>query len=136
MGCAVPAFAQLDSSALRAKFGAPINRETFHMPEGFDLVVDYNAVRQVCKIEAPALMPVPKDQVANSQAMKQRMYDFLLALIPAPMRVEERTLGTTVVGRVSVTFSDYGPVSISEMQVDGEHGKGTLTLRFKAIACQ
>jgi hypothetical protein len=111
MGCAVPAFAQLDSSALRAKFGAPINRETFHMPEGFDLVVDYNAVRQVCKIEAPAL-------------------------IPASMGVEERTQGTTVVGRVSVTFSDYGPVSISEMQVDGEHGKGTLTLRFKAIACQ
>jgi hypothetical protein len=37
---ALPALAQLDSYTLRAKFGAPLNRETFHLPEGFDLTVD------------------------------------------------------------------------------------------------
>ena len=53
----LPAPAQLDSSALRAKFGAPLNRETFHMPAGFDLTVDYGAGGQVCRMEVPALMP-------------------------------------------------------------------------------
>jgi hypothetical protein len=32
---------QLDSAALHAKFGTPLNRETFHMPAGFDLVAEF-----------------------------------------------------------------------------------------------
>ncbi len=47
------AFAQLDSSALRAKLGQPVNRETFHMPAGFDLIVDYGMTGQVCRIGGP-----------------------------------------------------------------------------------
>ena len=41
LGFALPAVAQLDSYALHAKYGSPLNRETFHLPAGFDLVVDY-----------------------------------------------------------------------------------------------
>ena len=51
---AMSAFAQLDSAALHAKLGTPLNRETFHMPAGFDLVVDYGANGQVCKLQVPA----------------------------------------------------------------------------------
>jgi hypothetical protein len=46
LGClllTLPALAQLDSSTLRGKFGAPINRETFHMPQGFDIAVTFHA---------------------------------------------------------------------------------------------
>ncbi len=50
---ALPAAAQLDSSALRAKYGSPVNRETFHIPWRFDLVVDYGTGNQVCKLEVP-----------------------------------------------------------------------------------
>ena len=64
LGClllALPALAQLDSATLRAKFGAPLNRETFHMPQGFDLTVDYGAGNQVCKLAVPAEMPPQPD---------------------------------------------------------------------------
>lgn len=54
---ALPALAQLDSAGLRAKFGMPLNRETFHMPAGFDLLVDYGANGQACTLQVPALMP-------------------------------------------------------------------------------
>jgi hypothetical protein len=53
LGClllALPALAQLDSVALRAKFGAPLTRETYHLPQEFDLTVDYNTENQVCKL--------------------------------------------------------------------------------------
>jgi hypothetical protein len=50
----LPATAQLDSAAMRMKYGTPLNRETFHMPAGFDLVVDYGASNQVCKLYVPA----------------------------------------------------------------------------------
>src|SRR5256885_12283886 len=58
------------------KYGTPLNRENFHMPAGFDLVVDYGASNQVCKLHVPALMPTT-EQVSNAAVMKQRMYDFL-----------------------------------------------------------
>ena len=48
----LPAFAQIDSAQLRDKFGAPLSRETFRVPLGFDLVVDYGAGNQVCSCKS------------------------------------------------------------------------------------
>ena len=56
------AVAQLDSAALDAKFGIPLNRKIFRMPESFDLVVDYGANSQVCKLQVPALMPTTESR--------------------------------------------------------------------------
>src|ERR1700693_5264971 len=88
LGFTLPAAAQLDSSALRSKYGPPLNRETFHMPAGFDLIVDYDAANQACKMEVPALMPT-NAKVGNSQEMKKRMYDFLADVVPAAIRGKE-----------------------------------------------
>ena len=54
LGFTLPALAQLDSSALRAKFGSPLNREIFHMSQGFDMTVDYGTGNQVCRLQVPA----------------------------------------------------------------------------------
>lgn len=89
---ALSAAAQVDSAALHAKLGTPLNRETFHMPAGFDLVVDYGANNQVCKLQVPALMPTT-ESVANATVMKQRMYDFLSELVPDSIRGKELTRG-------------------------------------------
>ena len=48
----LPASAQLDSAQLRVKVGAALDRETFHIPPGFDLVVDYEVGHQVCKYKS------------------------------------------------------------------------------------
>jgi hypothetical protein len=48
---ALALFGQLDSSQLRAKYGPPLDRETFTMAPGFQIVVDYGPDRQVCRLE-------------------------------------------------------------------------------------
>jgi hypothetical protein len=97
---ALPAAAQLDSSTLRAKFGAPLHRETFHLPRGFDLIADYGPDNQVCKLEVPAEMPPPPDLSFSNP--KQDMQSFLANLLPNWMRGKELERGKWIVGGFSV----------------------------------
>ena len=135
--CALPAAAQLDSSALRAKYGAPLNRETFHMPAGFDLVVDYGSNQQVCRLEVPALMPSDENP-ANTQVMHQRMYDFLAGLVPAAMRGKEGNRGAMVMGAAaSLQFTEYEFVSVAELQQGTEpSARSTIRVTFKNAGCE
>ena len=128
-------FAQLSSSDLRAKFGQPLRRETFHMPQGFDLVVDYAPDSQVCKLEVPALMP-SKEKVQNLSVMKQRMYEFLTALVPSPMRGKELNRQTVATGAVSVWLVFYEQITISELKHASYPVTGdTITVKFKNTGC-
>lgn len=128
---ALPASAQLDSSALRSKYGPPLNRETFHMPEGFDLVVDYDAANQACKMVVPALMPT-NAKVANAVVMKQRMYDFLADLVPAALRGKEVTHGAFISGLISMSSVEYEHVTFHELQYANQpfSRDNTITVTF------
>ena len=128
----LPAPAQLDSSALRAKFGAPLNRETFHMPAGFDLVVDYGSANQVCKLEVPALMPT-HEKVSNADEMKRQMYAFLADLMPAAMRGKELGRMMEINGMISISSVEYEHVTINELQYANQPfgSDNTITLTFK-----
>jgi hypothetical protein len=128
LGFAIPAVAQLDSSALRAKYGSPLNRETFHMPAGFDLVVDYSAANRVCKIQVPALMPT-NEQVANAAVMKQRMYDFLTDLVPAAMRGKELRQIMETRGVISLLSIEYEHVTVHQL-LHTNQAKNTITVTF------
>src|ERR1700674_205082 len=91
LGClllALPALAQLDSAGLRARFGAPLTRETYHLPQGFDLVVDYSTANQVCKLQVPAEMP-PQPNASGAFNPRRQMQDFLADLVPDSMRGKE-----------------------------------------------
>lgn len=133
---ALPALAQLDSSKLHAKFGEPLSRETFHMPSGFDLVVDYGANRQVCKLEVPALMPTDENP-ANSTVMSQRMYAFLADLVPGSLRGKEVNRHAMVMGAMSVVSIEYEHVTVAELQHAGEpFGRNTITVTFKNEGCR
>src|ERR1700733_10110979 len=105
-----PAVAQLDSVALRMKYGPPLNRETFQMSAGFDLVVDYGSSYQVCKLHVPLLMP-STEQVSNAVAMKQRMYDFLGELVPNSMRGKELRRMASAMGAISLFLIEYEHVT-------------------------
>jgi hypothetical protein len=132
LGFALPAIAQLNSSALRSKYGPPLNRETFHMPAGFDLIVDYDAGNQVCKMKVPALMPTD-EQVANAAVMKQRMYEFLADLVPAAMRGKELRRGAFMSGLSSMSSVEYEHVTIHELQYAAQPfaRDNTITVTFK-----
>jgi hypothetical protein len=125
---ALPAFAQLDSPTLRAKYGPPLNRETFHVPPGFDLVVDYGAANQACTLKVPALMPT-NEKVYRTSDQNQRMYDFLLDLVPISMRGKELRRMSMQMGLISVTVVDYEHIAVSE-------GNDAITVTFKSDDCQ
>jgi hypothetical protein len=132
LAVALPAVAQLDSSALRSKYGPPLNRETFHMPAGFDLIVDYDAGNQVCKMKVPALMPT-NERISNATEMKKRMYEFLGDLVPDAMRGNELRRGAFMSGLVSIVSIDYEHVTIGEMQYADQpfSRDNTITVTFK-----
>ena len=130
----LPAVAQLDSSALRAKFGTPLNRETFRMPSGFDLIVDYGVSNQVCKLKLPALMPT-NETVRRSSEMKQRMYEFLADLVPGSMRGKELGQLTSVMSLTSQTAVEYEHVTISELKHADCPFNDTVTVAFKNDNC-
>jgi hypothetical protein len=133
----LPAFAQLDSAALRMKYGTPLNRETFHMPTGFDLVVAYGANNQVCRLHVPALMPTT-EQVSNVAVMKQRMYDFLGELVPDSMRGKELGRRAAVMGAAaSIFWIEYERVTVSEQQTGQPFSHdNTITLTFTSDSCR
>jgi hypothetical protein len=132
---ALSAAAQLDSAALHAKFGIPLNREPFHMPAGFDLVVDYGANSQVCKLQVPALMPTT-ESVANATVMKQRMYLFLSELVPDSIRGKELTRGTVFLGSKSMIFIEYENVMVNELDAGPFNHDNNITITFKRDDCR
>jgi hypothetical protein len=130
-------FGQFDSSALRAKFGQPLNRETYHMPAGFDLIVDYGTTGQVCKLEVPAVMPHETARAWNITVQKQRMHDFLADLVPASARGKEGGGFTEVFSMTSLTTVEYENVTVIEIQTgnEPESKDNTITIRFKNAGC-
>jgi hypothetical protein len=135
LGFALPAAAQLDSAALRAKLGSPLNRETFHMPSGFDLIVDYGAGNEVCKLEVPALMPA-NGKISKASDSTQQMYDFLAELVPASMRGKELGRFMSMMGIFSMSIVQYEHVTVSESQRFPDRQYDTITVRFKSDDCQ
>jgi hypothetical protein len=139
LGATLPAFAQLDSSTLHAKYGQPLNRETYHMQAGFDLIVDYGTSTRVCKLEVPALMHRdPGAKVSNTTELKQRMYDFLADLVPASERGKKTGGFVEVHGLISLVTDQYENITVSEIQFanEPESRQNTITIRFKNLGCQ
>jgi hypothetical protein len=132
---ALPAFAQLDSPTLRVKYGSPLNRETFHVPPGFDLIVDYGAGNQACTLKVPALMP-SSEKVHRTSDQNQRMYDFLLDLVPVSMRGKELGRFSQQIGLASETGIEYEHITISELhQGDRARSNDNITVTFKSYDC-
>ncbi len=125
LGClllALPALAQLDSSTLRAKFGEPLNRETFRVRAGLDIAVDYGANQQVCAVEIPVLQTIKDTD------------EFLAELVPDSMRGKELSRMMENFGLAWVSFIEYEHVTIAETG----HGdtRDPTTVRFKTEGCR
>jgi hypothetical protein len=133
LGClllALPALAQLDSAALRAKFGAPLHRETYHVPQGLELTVDYAAGNQVCKLEAHALPP--REDHSGPYNPKQAMEAFLLDLVPSSMRGKELGRFAGMTG----AFSGSSGVRYEHVTISQPDRSETMTVSFKSDDCR
>jgi hypothetical protein len=132
------AFAQLDSLAVRAKVGAPLHRETFHVAAGFDMTVDYTLGGRVCKLEVPAIMPVDDNaKVSNDVVQKQKMYDFLAEIVPPAMRGLKGRAMISTTGLILISFTEYENVAIREIQTGANPytKDNTIAVTFKNEPC-
>ena len=116
------------------KFGAPLSREIFRVPPGFDLVVDYGASSQVCRLQNPALMPADAAKVQNTDDMKRKMQAFLADLVPDSMRGKSLRRMFSQSGAFSGVSSDeYEHVTVVETH---SGTNDTISVTFQDARCQ
>ncbi len=127
------AFAQLlDGYKLRDKYGTPLDRETFTVRPGIEMVVDYGPSKQVCRIQLPSGTQYG-GTIPDGAVTKQIVEEVLQEVVPASMRGKELGRGMMAVGAPMLSLTDYEHVTISEMK-NGDIGNG-ITVTFKNAAC-
>jgi hypothetical protein len=123
--CCSPAFAQLDASALRAKYGEPLARETFRVRPNIEAVVNYGSGRQVCNIE-----------ISQSQSATQEVDEVVDELVPPSTRGKILNKGIMASGRFTETVTSYEHVTISEPQDPDHPGKRrAVRITFNRADC-
>ena len=121
LALAVSAFAQIDKSTLIAKYGSALNRETFMVRPGVELIVNYGPSLQVCSMDLPGTLP------------KAQSDQILEELVPAAMRgaKEGELMGQS--GLASVRSVEYQNVTINESYTGDT--RTSLTVVFKNAGC-
>ena len=124
--CCSSAFAQMDASALRVKYGEPLARETFKVRPNIEAVVNYGTGRQVCNIEMSQAQSATRqevDQVADE-------------LAPALTRGKMLNREIAASGRLGAVITIYEHVTIAEPQDPDHPGRRTsVTITFKRPDC-
>jgi hypothetical protein len=125
---ATSAFGQMDESSLRAKYGAPLDRETFMVRPGIEMVVDYGPSRQVCRIQLPSGMKIV-GSVPSGWFTKQQIDEVLGEVVPPSIRGKQLNGFMMATGAGSaLSLVEYENVSI------GEVGP-RITVTFKDSTC-
>jgi hypothetical protein len=126
------AFAQLDSFTLHSKYGPPLERETFTVRPGIEMVVDYGPSKQVCRIQLPSGSQIV-GTVPPGAVTKQQVDEVLAEVVPLSMRGKEMNRMSMATGLPMMVATEYEHVMISESK-NGSIGTG-ITVTFKDSSC-
>jgi hypothetical protein len=132
---AASVFGQMDGSSLRAKFGAPLNREVFTVRRGIEMIVDYSpTTNQVCRLELPGQAPIPVDAPMGVGINTKKPIDELLAeIVPLSMRGKEVGTFCENAGMSGMCSTGYENVLVVE-SLNGGH-RTAVIVRFKIAGC-
>jgi hypothetical protein len=126
------AFAQIDAYSLRAKYGPPLNRETFTVRPGIEMIVDFAAGKQACRIQLPSGKKIV-GTVPVGATTKQQIEEVLNEVVPPSIRGKELGKMIQATGAPMILVTEYEHVAISEFQINYV-GQG-ITVSFKEPAC-
>ena len=129
---AATAFGQIDAFSLQAKYGVPLDRETFTVRPGIEMVVDYGPNKQACRIHLPSGRQIV-GTVSPGEITKQQIDEVLNEVVPPSIRGKETNQGVEAFGLPMLVFTEYEHVTITEMK-NGDDGQG-ITVIFKDSAC-
>jgi len=119
------------ASDLRAKFGAPLARETFVAPNGIEMIVDYAANGHVCRMQLP---PIAPSTTQSGVKTPLALDEFLMELVPMAMRGKEMGHLYEMMSRASQSVVEYENVTISESLIDSR--RTGVTVAFKNETCR
>ena len=126
------AFAQVDTTGIRSKLAVPMDRKTFTVRAGIEMVVDYGPSKQVCRIQLPSGEQIV-GTVPSGAITKAQIEEVLDEVVPPSVRGKEVNRVTTGIGALAFFLAEYEHVSISEGK-NGAVGTG-ITVTFKDPAC-
>jgi hypothetical protein len=128
-------FGQLSSSELRGKFGPPLNRETFTVRPGVQMIVDYSpTANHACRLEFPGEAPFPKDVGPGAGVNLTKLMDDIVAeIVPPAMRGKEGGKMAQMMGLPSVQTTTYEHLTISE-PMTGNH-RTAVIVTFQSPDC-
>jgi len=126
------AFSQVDAHSLRAKYGQPLDRETFTVRPGIEIVVDYGPGKQACRIQLPSGKKIV-GTVPVGAITKEQIDEVLNEVVPQSFRGKELNKSMTATGAPMFFVTAYEHVAISEFQIGGV-GQG-ITVTFEEFAC-
>ena len=134
VGFSLSAFAQLlDGYKLRDKYGTPLDRETFTVRWGIEMVVDYGPSKQVCRIQLPSGTQYG-GTIPDGAVTKQIVEEVLQEVVPASMRgkvVNRLTFRSGAYTRSTVIYEHFTMIEVPNIEV----GSG-ISVIFRDAACQ
>lgn len=122
----------LNAYSLRSKYGPPLDRETFTVRPGIEIVADNGPSKQVCRIQLPSGMKIV-GTVPVGAVTKQQSDEVLNEVVPSLIRGKELNRIAMATGAPMHFLTVYEHVTISESQIEGV-GQG-VTVNFKDPAC-
>jgi hypothetical protein len=129
---ASPAIAQVDAYLLHAKYGLALDRETFQVRPGIEMVVDYGPSRQACRIQLPSGMNFA-GAVPPGSVSKKQIDEVIDEVVPPSTRGKLLDRMMQAMGAFSMSLRIYENVTIAETR-NGDIRTG-ITVTFKDDAC-
>jgi hypothetical protein len=149
------AFGQIDANGLRAKYGQPLDRETFTVRPGIEMVVDYGPNKLACQlwlsfpdgngniVMSPYQLsnpPIPPTDPGvflsrgGSRSSKERIEQVVNELVPPSTRGAPGPHNGVSMSRGEiVTRWDYETLNIEEISRDGD--ATTIAIKLKDPSC-
>jgi hypothetical protein len=127
------AFAQLDDAyKLRDRYGPSLDRETFQVRPGIEMVVDYGPGKQVCRIQLPSGTQYG-GTVPDEAVTKTLIQEVVEEVVPASGRGKEVNRMAVIMGLMEISSTEYEHLTISE-STNGNAGTG-ITVTIKDASC-